>query len=146
MNKLDLIKDFSKLFEFKSEEKISEEGWVGFSNPAFTIMVIPKLKSIKNVITDNFDVTQDMTIPSLNYNIQMIEGDMDKVKVIGRLAGGKTEIVENSVKFSPELMKVILKLCTKTQSENILFKFRREYPLWAETDEMIIILAPRVDI
>ena len=145
-NKLDLIKDFNKIWTKKEVENdvIPPGEYVGYMDPANVMMIIPKLRSIKSMIVDNFDVKEDK-VPKLNYTFQFINSSEDKLRIFGRLTGEKNEIAENSVKLSPEYMVVILKLCTKTKSGGILFKYRKDYPLWAETEEMIIILAPRVD-
>lgn len=146
LNKLKLIGNFEKLWKFKKieDKEIPQEEYTGYLDPSKVIMVIPKLESIRGVITDNFDVDKTDKIPNLNFDIQHILGSKDKLKVFARLEGTENKFDENSVKLSTELMKIVLKLCMNTKSESILFKFRKYYPLWVETKELIIILAPRV--
>ena len=145
-DKFDLINNLKELFNstIVNKEVISEEGLIGYNNLANTIMVIPKLKGIKEVIEQTFQFNPVAKIPNLSYNVQFIDADIDKMKVFARLEGTANKFEENSVKLSAEYMKMILKLCTNTKSEGVLFKFRKDYPLWVETDEMIVILAPRV--
>ena len=145
--KLDLIKQFNKIWSWKrieDDDIIPESERVGYRDPANVMMVIPKLKSIKNAIIDNFDV-DEKEVPQLDYMMFFSGHTADKLLISARLQGIKPGAVENSVKLSTEFMKVVLNLCTKTQSESILFRYKKDYPLWAETEELIIILAPRID-
>lgn len=148
--KLDLIKDFSKLWKFKEDDKdkniIPKEEWVGYFDSDNVRMVVPKLKSIKKIIEDNFDINNTpVKIPDLNYRMHMVEGGDDKIKVYSRMVGEKSKYEENAGIYTPDLLRIILKLCTNTKSEKLIMKFRKDYPLWLETDEMICILAPRIE-
>ena len=144
-NKLDLVKQFNKIWSFKKSEndEIPEEEYMGYMDQANILMVVPKLKSIKDFIKDNFDA-EEKEVPKLDYMMVFSKHNLDKLLVSARLEGIKEGAVENSVKLSAEYMKLILNLCTKTKSTSILFKYKKDYPLWAETEELIIILAPRV--
>ncbi len=145
-DKLDLLKDFSKMWDFKSNENdiIPKEKRVGYLDSSSIIMIIPKLKSIKKLIEDNFDINNSSKIPKLNYLLQIVEGGEDKIKVYSRLVGEKTEYKENEGRYSPDYLKLIIKLCSKTSSKAVTIKLRNDYPLWVETDEMICVIAPIV--
>jgi len=146
-DRFDLITDFKKILNPKiiDEEIIPKEEWAGYNNFANTMMVIPKLRGVKDIIEQNFDFNPVNKLPNLSYGIQFIEGSRDKIRVFARLEGTTSKFDENSVKLSKEYIKVILKLCTNTKSGSVLFKFRKDYPLYVETDEMIIVLAPIVE-
>lgn len=147
--KLNLIKDFSKLFDFKfdaqdDDDKIPENERKGYMDTTNVMMVIPKLKSVRELILQNFDVDKNTKIPDLAYKVHMVSGGEDKIKVYARMMGEKIEYKENVAMFSPEYLKVIATLCSKTKSDKVTIKFRNDYPMWMETDEMICIIAPRV--
>jgi hypothetical protein len=147
MNKrFELVRNFGQLWKYKPtlNDEIEEKDLVGYLDPTSVMMVIPKLKSIQKLLEGNFKVDRAKSIPRLDYNIQLIEGNNDKIKVIARLQGGKHGIVENSVRMSKEYMSVMLKMCKETRSQSILFKYKKDSPLWAETNELICIIAPRV--
>ena len=147
-NKFELVKNFQKIWSLKkidgTEDAIPVEEYVGYMDPANVMMIIPKLKSVKEIIQNSFDV-EESKVPKLSYKVVITERSLDNCMVVARLGGEKPGLTENSVKLSAGYMKVILSLCTKTKSESIVFKFSKDYPLWVESEEMIIILAPRVE-
>ena len=145
-HKFELVKNFQKIWTLKKEEDIiiPVEEYVGYMDPANVMIIIPKLKSVKEVIQNSFEV-EESKVPKLSYNVVVTERSLDNYMVAARLGGGKPGLMENSVKLSSEYMKVILSLCTKTKSGSVVFKFIKDYPLWVESEEMIIILAPRVE-
>lgn len=145
-DKLDFIKNFSELFDFKvadnNEDIIPEGERNGYMDSRNIMMVIPKLYSVKKIIDDSFDVVT-AKVPKLNYKVHMVNGGDDKIKVYSRMMGETTAYEENSACFSPEYLKIIAKLCSKTKSKNVIIKLRKFYPMWLETDEVICIIAPR---
>lgn len=146
--KWDLLKDFSKIFPSKKFEgnvdEIDKDKLEGFMDGAKVFMVIPKRYSIKKIIVDNFDLDNTHKIPVLDYNFTYLQKiDEEKKRVIYRLQEVDEIAVENVSKFSSEFLKVILKLCSR--ADTIKFKMLKDYPLWIETDELICILAPKVD-
>ncbi len=145
-DRFELIRDFQNIFMPKiiNEEVIPKEEYVGYNDPANVMMVIPKLRGIRDMIEQNFNFNPVNKIPNLSYGIHFIEGNQDKIKVFARLEGTTSKFDENSVRLSKEYIKLILKLCTNTKSDEVIFKFRKDYPLYVETAEMIIILAPRI--
>ena len=145
-HKFELVKNFQKIWTLKKEEDIiiPVEEYVGYMDPANVMIIIPKLKSVKEVIQNSFEV-EESKVPKLSYNVVVTERSLDNCMVVARLGGGKPGLMENSVKLSAGYMKTILNLCTKTKSTGVVFKFIKDYPLWVESEEMIIILAPRVE-
>ena len=146
--KLDLLKNFSKIFPPKKFEgdmdEIDKDKLEGFTDNGNVVMVIPKKYSIKKIIEDNFDLPNAHTIPVLDYYLTYLQKiDEEKKRVIYRLQEIDEVAVENVAKYSSELLKVVLKLCSRT--DTIKLKMLKDYPLWIETDELICILAPKVD-
>lgn len=144
--KLNLLNDFSRIFDFEEELKertIPEDKRKGYTDEGSVIMIVPKLYTVKKIIENTFNV-KPTKIPYLNYKIDMVAGSDDKLKVFARLRGEKTETLENNSKYSPKLLKTLLKIATHTKSANVEMKFRRDYPLWIETDELICIIAPKI--
>ena len=147
MNKKDLITNFSQLFSGNDDgEKIPPDKYEYFMEKANVLSVVPKLKHIRTLLESNFDcTTRPFDLKKWNkYKVHHI-GNCD-MEVFARLDGGKIDdIQENTIKIDTEYLKIILKLVTKTQDDSVLFKVRKDYPLWVETSEMIIIVAPRIE-
>jgi hypothetical protein len=147
MDKLNLLKNFDKIFQSKiiDDEEIPAEQRKVYLNPERTIAIMPKVKGYKKILLENFYVTEDVAY-NLNYNLQIVQDlKVDNMAVFARVAGEKSEITENEVKISKEYLKTILAICSRTKDETIIMKFRKNYPLWIETKEMIAIIAPRIE-
>ena len=105
--------------------------------------ICPKCKAEIEQLSynSNVSVTQDFSIDSdgvADYSSMEDYGDHTD-------AEEKTKYEENSVRCSPNLLKMMMKLCSNTKSDAVIMKFRKDYPLWLETDEIICIIAPRID-
>jgi len=119
--KQDIIKQFGKIFKEKSnEEDIKREDLKGYMDPSNVMCIIPKKESLRTYLINNFEV-EERKIPEFDYTDNKLEPVCT---------------------YSCEYMKVILEM-TKN-SEVIKFKLKSDYPLWAETEDIIVILAPRV--
>lgn len=142
----ELIGDFSQLWKLKDKsEKIPMEELRGYMDPASIIMVIPKVEGVKEIIESHFDVGPPIIVPPLSYSVQILPGTQTGLEVFARIIGEKSKYEENAIRLGAGYLKIVLTLCSKTASDSILFKFRKDYPLWAETEEMIVILAPKVE-
>ena len=124
--KNDLIKHFSRLFKTRDElpkdDLISEKDYIGYMDHTSVVMVIPKKKSFKARMQANFDVTEHKLM-DLNYSIDKYQG--------------------HTCRYSCGYLSIILQLCKNYESVDISLK--EDYPLKVETEDFIVILAPRSD-
>jgi hypothetical protein len=58
-----------------------------------------------------------------------------------------TELNEkgNAVRISTEMLKRVLKLITKTESDSVLFRVSKDYPMFVGAEDFEVIIAPRVE-
>lgn len=128
-DKLDLIKNFSKIWnkkEVKEEsDNIPKENLKGYTDPAYVLMIIPKKYSIKDSIMQNFDV-EEKEVLKLDY--KYLESDL--------------KLEECKCAYSGEYLRIMMELCK--HSETIYFKIKNDYPMWMESEDMILILAPKL--
>ena len=129
--KLDLIKQCGKLFRDKQEDLteakadiIKEEDYVGYTDPSNVCMVIPKLKSVKTILLESFDISESK-IPELVYVMESKE--------------------RPKCKYSRDYLRILLEITKKSESEGIQFELKEDFPLRVECKELIFILAPRVE-
>ena len=117
------ITQLKKLFNYCPEEpeKIPIDKRVGYMDKSNCIMLIPKNYFMKNLITNDFDVEESKVV-DLKY---------DK--------GG-------SCKFSTEFLSLLLPMLKNTVGASFKISVQKEYPMTIETNEMIVIIAPRVDV
>ncbi len=127
--KQDLYKNLSKIFTKKEwdyeADEIKPEDYMGYTDDNHIMMVIPKTKYIKELIVKSF-----------NVHVSKIPSDMFKEP--------ETKQPESKFKksiYDPEHMKHILQMVR--YASYIKFRMGEDYPLWAETDELIFLLAPR---
>lgn len=129
--KLNLIKDIGQIFKTRetiADDLIPESDLTGFMDYANVMMIIPKKKSIKDIIINLFEITEPKDFKSLNLDY----------KTEDNLKG-----LENKSIYSAEYLKVLLTIATN--SERVTLKLKRDYPLFAETEDLILIIAPRVE-
>lgn len=122
--KMNVIKDLNKLFSLKTDTettKIPESEYKGYMDASNVSMLIPKTREYERILIDNFDV-HTSKIPDLKYNDNKLE---------------------SKAKFSTEYILILLQLCK--HYPHITLKVKNNFPLWAETEDFIFILAPRVD-
>ena len=104
--------------KYKDPIKINpEKGYLDMTN---IIMLVPKTQEIKDYIVENFEVTE-RDIPTLNY---------DDNFGVGR--------------YSVEILKLVNGLLKNTEFEWIEIGSAKDYPITLETEEVKIIVAPRV--
>lgn len=119
----DILKHFGKIWNLKGDsEDIPEEQRKGFMDPSNCLMIVPKKVWVKNAITDTYDV-EEGKVPELDYK-------------------GKAGVL-NECKYIPMFLQTVLEM-TK-HSEVVIFRMLRDYPLSVETEDMICIIAPRVE-
>jgi len=122
-----------KLFESQDEidnKKIKVEDYVGYLDGASVMMIIPKNSLLKSLIENNFDV-------ELFHNYEDMK---EMINPSCYIVEEKEEIVS---KYSEELITIIFNLIK--DGGNVKIKTKKDYPLWVENDNMIILLAPRVE-
>lgn len=130
--RLDLIKNFKQLFEGKEKylkeegEEIPKEERQGFIDRTSVMLIIPKKKWVLKAINELFDVSKGTTEPikTLDYKASNNKG---------------LEVAGN---YSCEYLKMVLELCKNY--EYIKIKMLSDYPLYIETIDFDLILAPRV--
>ena len=120
-----LIEKLSKNEEIKN---INEKDYSGYIDDANVLMIIPKKAWLKKLIENNFKVKaeKERTIKlfnSLNYIPDKFE--------------------EASCSYTQEYMGIIFGLAKSY--DKIRLKLKKDKPLFAELDDMVIILAPRSD-
>ena len=122
--KNDLIKHFSRLFNSKVEipenDIITEKDYIGYVNPTSIVLVIPKKQSFKARLLADFDV-EEHKVMDLDYSIDKYSG--------------------HTCRYSGEYLAIILQLCK--HYDNIDISIKTAYPAKFETDDFIIVLAPR---
>jgi len=117
------VNQLKKLFKYKPSlsEIIPESDRVGYMDRSNVIMIIPKNYFLKNIITQDFDVTEQK-VPELDYS---------------KNPGG--------CNFSVEFLNLIIPLLKNTISDKVHIQTNKDYPITLETDEVKIIFAPRND-
>lgn len=125
MKKKNLIKDFNQIFNLKSEdnETISETERVGYMDCSNVCMIIPKRPQFKAFLLNTFDVTEQK-VPELNY----VSDNVGEI---------------SSCRFSCEYLKILLTVCK--YDDSVKLSVKKDYPLTAETEDFVFILAPRVE-
>lgn len=152
-NKRELLSCFTQVFKFKrrtDKDEIAPEDYVGFCDESNTFMVVPKLKSLKKHLQLHFTLAKDgkgEPIPNINYDAVKFEGTKDKLHVMGTLKGGEIKDIELRCKYSVVFIGLVAKMClyTKTKAGSVVVKMKPDYPLWVESDELILIVAPRIE-
>ena len=131
--KRDLIKDFGRIWSEKTSREdgvIPAEELKGFTDPASVIMIIPKKVWIRDAIRNIFDLEgQDMkAVDKLDYSTHT-------VSALDELVGY----------YSPHYLALVLRLALNTDDmgAGIKIKFRPDYPLMIENEDLKIIIAPR---
>jgi hypothetical protein len=130
MNKEKTIKILKKIWDLDIVEDqtiIPEAERKMYTDRANVMGIIPKTYEAKKLITDFFNVSlfENSKIPDLDYH----DDSNNQIQC----------------KYSQEYIKIILELIKYSDTEKIIFKLKPDYPLWVETNEFIIILAPMVD-
>jgi len=133
--RLDLIKDLKKLFEGKEKyleeesDEIPKAERQGIIDRESIILIVPKKKWLLNAIKEVFNIESSVTEPikTLDYTI-----DYEKIK--------KLEIASN---YNYEYLRKVMDLCKNYEA--IKLKMLRDYPLYIETKDFDLVLAPRVD-
>ena len=123
--KLNLDKDLSKIWDLKGlsvEEKIKEEDYIGYMDDTNVFMIIPKNNLIKLAIENNFKTEEPRKQP---LNLNYVNSEYEAVSV-----------------YSVEYLRLFFKLISHYKQVKI--KVIKDYPMWLETDDFIIILAPQV--
>jgi hypothetical protein len=121
--KMNIIKDLNKLFSLRTDDettKINPENYKGYMDSANVCMLVPKSKEFEKILLDNFDV-HDSKIPELSY----------------------VSNLESKSTFGTEYLLILLTLCK--YYEKVQLSVKNDFPLRAETEDFIFILAPRVE-
>ena len=123
--KLDLFKEFKKVWDFKVEEEddIPEEKRQGYLDPSQIMMVVPKKESVKQHIEDLYAV-EPATPPKIDY----YNGD---------------EKGEVSCWYAGDYLKMVLEMAK--HSQYVRLSMKKDKPLRAETEEVVLFLAPRIE-
>ena len=128
--RLNIIKQFDKLFKKKDilleDDTITKKDYIGYMDNANIMMVIPKTRTLKTELINSFDVTESDRIPDLDYTNVMSKSGL-----------------ESASKFSCEYLGILLSLCKHSGTMKLYVK--ADYPLKVETDDIIVVLAPRVE-
>ena len=151
-----LLRGFAKIFEKKKEIddlkdimirkllkndekiKIKEEEYIGYITLNNILMVIPKTEIIKKLIETNFEVSFD---------------ERDKEEVKGMILSMKNEIDNKKDKqkgreisslYNSKYLNIIFNL-TKNYDKSVKIKMQIDSPMFIETPDFIIILAPRIE-
>ena len=125
--KFDIVKKFGRLFVEKqehSDDYIPVSKRVGYMNDSNIVMVVPKKMWVKNAIQELFDVTET-NVPELYYTVDN--------KIIGQ------EIVSA---YNPDYLNIVLDIVRKY--DEVVFKMSPDYPLWVETEDFIVVIAPMI--
>lgn len=126
--KLDLIKHFPKLFKLKEDAQgeviglLKDNQFKMFMNNTNVVGVVPKKVFIRDYLRNNFDCTEREFNPKV-LNFTNTEG-------------------ENISSYGSELLAMVLPLALN--SEVIKIKMGKDTPIWLETEDLILIIAPRV--
>lgn len=123
--KKSLLQHFGKVFQQKTsdDKEIPSKERKIYLHPTNVFGVIPKTKQFENLLVSTFDVNGMDQPSNLDYNV--------------------TDKREVKCKYGSEYLKVLLELCK--HYESVTLQMKAEYPLRAETDDFIFILAPRVE-
>ena len=109
----------------KNDKVLPKEELKGFTDGANVLMIVPKKKMMIEFIKENFDVADEIR----DFNSLKLKYDVEKFG-------------ENKSKFNGELLGQIFAIAENYETVEI--KMRENYPLWVETEDFIMILAPRV--
>jgi hypothetical protein len=129
-NKIDVVKKFGSLFKTRDQEMktIPESAYKVYLSPDNVLGVIPKTLWCKEALEKNFDVRESKCDQLLRKEYILKESDIGKVQ---------------ESKYSHEYMKVIIDIVK--EYENPVFRMKKDFPLSIETEDFIIVLAPRVE-
>ena len=89
------------------------------------VMCIPKTTNVKAILTEQFDVKESKS-PNLDYSYPSLPKDK-----------------ESSANYSGYFLKIALEL--SKHYESIRFFLKADYPLKIECDDLIFIIAPRIE-
>lgn len=147
MNKIkNLLKHFEKIWDKKSDadelsniiiEKLSKdkeikginwEDYIGYIDNPNVLLVVPKKEWLKKLIENNFKVKEEKERAR---------------NLINSLSYAPDNWEEISCSYSEEYLNIIFGLIKGY--EKIKFKMKKDSPLWVETNDFIIILAPRIE-
>ena len=121
-----IITQFGKLFQKKDNypdtDNIPKTEYKGYMDKTNVTMIIPKKQSIKTILLSEFEV-EEQKIPELDYH-------------------NDTGLI-NTSKYSCEYLGMMLQLCK--HEETIKISVKSDYPIKLETDDLILIIAPRCD-
>lgn len=121
--KLQQIRQLAKLIPESSEKtNIDEKDYRVYMDPTCVFGIIPKTLEFKTVLETQFE-SDTVDVPKLKY-----------------------DLYEPVSSFSIDYLKKVLEFVKLSNDEKVKIKIGNDYPLWIETSEYIIILAPRVDV
>lgn len=120
------IRELKRLFNEKTEETttIPESDYKMYLDSPMVMGFIPKNTKIKMLFETIFE-SQPETLKMLDYTSKF-DG-------------------ESSCNYSIEYLIKILEFLKKSKEEIVLLKLKKDYPLWVETKEFILILAQRTE-
>lgn len=121
--KLKQIQKLAKLFNEKTKEStvIPEKDYQLYPDPTVVSGVIPKTTGFRDAFLSTFDV-EPGTVP-LDYSGQDYTG----------------------CSYPTEYLRIVLDFMKSFDDEKVLIKMKKDYPIWFEFKEFIIIIAPRSD-
>src|SRR3990167_10888736 len=128
-DKISIVKHFGKLFAHKPESDdeavIALEERKLYLDLANVAGIVPKKEWVKQAIWTLFDVSEPGKVPELNYSNDSLKG------------------LSSSCKYSGEYLKILIAIVAEYDSVKI--SVQHDYPMKIETDDFIMILAPRVE-
>ena len=94
------------------------------------ICVMPKTKRMKDIFEAHFDASMKMEDPNIIKKLKYVPEDKE----------------EASSKYAVDyLLKILELLKAFNHNDTVTIKMKKDYPIWVETDEFVIVLAPRVE-
>jgi len=122
--KKDILRHMSKLWTLAKDyedELIPEGDRKGFMDPANVCMVIPKKKKFLSFLKSTFVLSEPQKVPKLDFK------------------GDGTASVST---YSCEYIRVLLEMAK--HDDSVRLSLKADYPLKAETEDFVFVLAPRV--
>ena len=125
-----------KLLKYDERVEIKEENYEGYLDDFNVLMVIPKIEIIKYLIEVNFEFERK--------DKEKVKDMMIYIKKEINMRKGKQNGEEISSLYNPKYLSIIFNL-TKNYENNVRIKMHKDSPLFVETPDFTIILAPRIE-
>ena len=129
------VTKLKKLFSEREGEStpLKEKDMNVYHDRMMVICLMPKTQRMKEIFEAHFDKTMKMETGGVIKNLTYVPEKKEK----------KEEV---RTKYATDyLLKILELLKAFNNDDSITLKMRKDYPIWVETDEFVIVLAPRVE-